>query len=300
MSYESRTVARLIAVALLVFLLGLPAIASSQPSYQVRFANAQSVIRAHEPAIVSWEQQSQISLAIGLTIVALGIGIGVLQTLTGRWTKPATLSAGALIAVMAALNTTLFDSDARTLSAQAREGHRLIASAERFIAFAPSLSTDEDREAALGYIQQSAEALALLSGGGSKGRPIASADQSTSVFPSPFTTLYAAGGGCACASPDHQDTAESRYFCGQGTAKSLTDARAAATEEALARATMTFQKGLSKSAGGDLTSYLRGVSAEVAACPVSGIRGFTIFVLLRVPTTLTNMGAQQAFNPPGR
>lgn len=281
MSHEARSVARLVAAVLLVFLLGLPAMASADPSYQVRFASAERVIRAHESAILSWEQQSHAAIAIGLTIAALGIAIGVLQTLHGRWTKPATLAIGVLITAISATNWTFFDGDATTLSARAREGRRLIASADRFIAFAPSLQTNEDRDEALGYIQQSAEALALLSGGGSKGRPIASA--AASAFPSPFTTLYASGGGCACGMEDQRDTDAQIYFCGQGTATSLADARAAATEEALAQA------------GVAPASYLRTVATEVAACPVSGRKGFTMFVLLRVPTTLTNTSAQQAF-----
>lgn len=284
MSHEARSVARLVAAVLLMFLLGLPAIASADPSYQVRFANAERVIRAYEPAIVSWERQSHIAVAIGLTIAALGIAIGVLQTLNGRWTKPATLVTGALIAAVSTANWTFFDGDATTLSARAREGRRLIASADRFIAFGPSLTTDEDREEALGYIQQSAEALALLSGGGFEGRPVAST--AASALPSPFTTLYAAGGGCACAMEDQRDTDAEIYICGQGTAASLAEARLEATEEALAQA------------GVAPASYLRSVATEVAACPVSGRKGFTMFVLLRVPTTLTNTSAQQAFISP--
>ena len=283
MSHEARSVARLLAAILLVFLLGLPAMASADPSYHVRFANAESVIRAHQPIIRSWEQQSYIAVAIGLTIAALGIAIGVLQAMNGRWTKPVTMAIAVLITAIAAINWTFFDGAARTLSARAREGRRLIASADRFIAFAPSLSTDQDLEEALGYIQQSADALALLSDVGSKGRPIASAG--ASVFPSRFTTLYAAGSGCACAAPDQRNTSEDLYFCGQGTAKSLADARAAATEEALARA------------GVAPVSYLRDVATEVAGCPVGGTSGFTMFVLLRVPATLTNTFAQHAVNP---
>jgi hypothetical protein len=284
MSHEARSIARLVAAVLLVLLLGLPAMASADPSYQARFASAERVIRAHEPTIVSWEQRSHIAVAIGLAIATLGIAIGVLQTLNGRWTKPATLVIGALITAISAANWTLFDGDATTLSARAREGRRLIASADRFIAFAPSLATDEDREEVLGYIQQSAESLAVLSGGGSKGRPVASA--AASAFPSPFTTLYAAGGGCACAMADQRDTDTERYICGQGTATSLAEARAEATDEALAQA------------GVAPVSYLRNVATEVAACPVSGRKGFTMFVLLRVPTTLTNTSAQQAFISP--
>ena len=298
MSYEARSVARLVAAILLVFLLGLPAIASAQSSYQDRFAKAESVIRAHEPIVTSWEQQSQITSAIGLTIAALGIAVVVLQSLDGRWARPVTFVAGALIAALAVLSTTSFNGDPGLLIAKAREGRALIASASRFIALAPALPTDEDREEALGYVQQSAEALALLAGGGSKGRPIAVADRSTSVFSSPFATLYASGGGCACAAQDQHDTAAYSFFCGQGTAQSLAEARAAATEEALAQASMALQKGQSKSPAGDLAAYLRGVSAEVAACPVSGTRRFTMFVLVRVPTILTSAGALQAFNPP--
>jgi hypothetical protein len=298
MSYEARSVARLVAAVLLVFLLGLPAFASAQSTYQDRFAKAENVIRAHEPIVASWEQDSQITLAMGLTIAALGIAVIVLQSLPGRRARPATLAAGALVAVMALLSTTFFNRDAGLPNARAREGRTLIASAGRFIALAPSLPTDRDREEALGYIQQSAEALALLASGGSKGRPIATANQSSSAFPSPFATLYAAGSGCACAALAQPDTSAYRYFCGQGTAPSLTDARAAATEEALAQANMAVRKGQSKLPAGDLASYLRGVSAEVAACPIGGTRGFTMFVLLRVPTILTSASAQQAFNPP--
>lgn len=282
MSHEARSVARLIAAILLVFLLGLPAMASADPSYEVRFANAERVIRAHEPAISSWEQQSHVAVAIGLTIAALGLAIGVLQTVNRRWTKPVTLAIGVLITAISVLNWTFLDSDAATLSARAQEGRRLIASADRFIAFAPLLQTDEDREEALGYIQQSAEALAQLSRGGSGGRPVASA---AAALASPFTTLYAAGGGCACAATDHRATTDDLYLCGQGTARSLAEARAAATQEALAQA------------GVAPASYLRSVATEVAACPVSGRKGFTMFVLVRVPATLTNTFAQYAFTP---
>jgi hypothetical protein len=298
MSYEARRIARLVAAILLVFLLYLPAIASAQSSYQVRFAKAENTIRTHEPTITWWEQQSKITLGIGLTIVVLGIATGVLQALTRPWTRPATLVVGALVTAMTAINTTFFDGDYKTLMNRAREGRTLIALADRFIALAPSLPTDGDREEALGYIQESAEALAVLVGGGSKGRPIAATDQSTSMFPSPFATLYAAGGGCGCAVLSRQDTASYRYFCGQGTARSLGDARIAATEEALTQASIALQKTHSKPPAGEVTSYLRSVSSEVAACPLSAAKGFTMFVVLRVPTTLTTQAAQQAFIRP--
>ena len=70
MPYEVRQIARLVAAILLVFLLGLPALASAQSSYHVRFAKAENTIRTHEPTITWWEQQSKITLGIGLTIVA--------------------------------------------------------------------------------------------------------------------------------------------------------------------------------------------------------------------------------------
>ena len=76
MPYEPRSIARLVAAVLLVFLLGLPAIASAQSSYQVRFAKAENTIRTHEPTITWWEQQSQLTLGLGLAIVALGIATG--------------------------------------------------------------------------------------------------------------------------------------------------------------------------------------------------------------------------------
>ena len=65
MSHEARSIARLVAAVLLVLLLGLPAMASADPSYQARFASAERVILAHEPTIVSWEQRSHIAVAIG-------------------------------------------------------------------------------------------------------------------------------------------------------------------------------------------------------------------------------------------
>ena len=300
MSYGvARRVVRLfVAAALLVFVLGLPAIASAQSSYQVRFAKAENTIRTHEPTITWWEQQSRITLGIGLTIVALGIATGVLQALTRPWTKPATLVVGALVTALSAVNTTFFDGDYKTLMNRAREGRTLIGLADRFIALAPSLPTDSDREEALGYIQESAEALAQLVGGGSKGRPIATPETSTSIFRSPFLTLFAAGGECGCDALRQPDTAAYRYFCGEGTAKSLTEARMMATANAVSRASRALQRAQSQSPTGELTSYLRSVSAEVAACPVSGPKGFTMFVLLRVPTTLTTANAQQAFVRP--
>jgi hypothetical protein len=297
MSYEAaRRVVRLfVAATLLMLVLGVPAIASAQSSYQVRFAKAESTIRTHEPTITWWEQQSQITLGIGLTIVVLGIATGVLQALSKPWTRPTTLVVGALVTALTAINTTFFDGDYKTLMNRAREGRTLIGLADKFIALAPSLPTDGDREEALGYIQESAEALAQLVGGGSKGRPVASVDQSTSVFRSPFATLFAAGAGCGCAALRQQDTSTYRYFCGEGTAKSLSEARRMATENAVAQATRSVQKTQSQSSSADLTVYLRSVSSEVAACPVSVVKGFTMFVVLRVPTTLTSIGAQQAF-----
>ena len=90
MSHEAacRVVRLFLAATLLILALGLPAIASAQSSYQVRFAKAESTIRTHEPTIAWWEQQSQITLGIGLTIVGLGIATGVLQALTRPWTRP--------------------------------------------------------------------------------------------------------------------------------------------------------------------------------------------------------------------
>lgn len=54
----------------------------------------------------------------------------------------------------------------------------------------------------------------------------------------------------------------------------------------------------SQSTEADRTAYLRSVSSEVAACPVSVVKGFTMFVVLRMPTTLTSLAAQQAFVRP--
>ena len=71
-----------------------------------------------------------------------------------------------------------------------------------------------------------------------------------------------------------------------------------ATENAVAQATKSLQKTQSQSSSADLTAYLRSVSSEVAACPVRVVKGFTMFVVLRVPTTLTSSGAQQAFVRP--
>ena len=299
MSHEAacRVVRLFLAATVLVLALGLPATASAQ-SYQVRFAKAENMIRTHEPTITWWEQQSRLTLTIGLTIVALGIATGVLQALSKPWTRPTTLVVGALVTALTAINTTFFDGDYKTLMTRVREGRTLISSADKFIELAPSLSTDDDREEALGYIQESAEALAQLVGGGSKGRAVATADQSTSAFPSPFATLFAAGPDCGCAALRQPDTSAYRYFCGEGTAKSLSEARTTATESAVAQATRSLQRTQSQSKSADLTAYLRSVSSEVAACPVSVVKGFTMFVLLRVPTTLTSTAAQEAFVRP--
>jgi hypothetical protein len=299
MSYEARRTARIVAAVLLVFLLSLPAMAAAQSSYQVRFAKAENTIRTHAPTITWWEHQSRITLGLGLTIVALGIATGVLQALTRPWTRPATLVVGALVTAMTAVNTTFFDGDYKTLMNRAREGRTIIAGADRFIALAPSLPTDGDREEALRYIQESAQALALLVGGGAKGRSVADADQLVSIIPSPFATLFAAGGSaCGCAAFRQQDTPAYRYFCGQGTARSLSEARKAATEEAVAQATLALQKARAQASPADLTSYVRTVASEVGACPVSSAKGFRMFVLLRVPTTLASQNAQQAFVRP--
>ena len=292
--FACRPAGLFVAAGVLVLALGLPAIASAQ-SYQVRFAKAENMIRTHEPTITWWEQQSKLTLGIGLTIVALGIATGVLQALTKPWTRPTTLVAGALVTALTAINTTFFDGDYKTLMNRAREGRTLIGFADKFIALAPSLPTDGDREEALGYIQESAEALAQLVGGGSKGRAVATGDQSISAFGSPFATLFAAGPDCGCGALKQQDTPAYRYFCGEGTAVSLSEARRAATDSALTQATRTLQKTEPQSILMDLTAYLRRVSSEVAACPVSVSKGFTMFVLLRVPTALTSIAAQQAF-----
>jgi hypothetical protein len=293
-----RVVQLFVAANVLAFALAIPAVASAQSSYQVRFAKAENTIRAHEPIITWWEQQSRISLGIGLTIVALGIATGVLQALTKPWTRPATLVVGALVTALTAVNTTFFDADYKTLMNRAREGRTLIGLADRFIKLAPSLSTDSDREEALGYIQESAESLAQLAGGGSKGRPVATGSQSMSLFGSPFATLFAAGPACGCDGLRQQDTAAYRYFCGQGTGKSLGEARMNATENAVMLASTALQKAQSQWSSGELVSYLRSVSAEVAACPVPISSGFTMFVVVRVPSRLTTASAQQAFVRP--
>jgi hypothetical protein len=287
--------------ALFVCVLALPAIASTQaqPSYQVRFVKAENTIRVHEPKITWWEQQSQITLGIGLTIVALGIATGVLQALTRPWTKPVTLVVGALVTALTAVNTTFFDGDYKTLADRASEGRSLVEQADRFIALAPSLTSDGDREEALRYIQETAEALAQLAAGGSKGRPVEAVRQSTRL-PSFASTLFAAGPQCGCAALKQQDTEAYRYFCGEGTATSLSEARKSATENAVMQANTALQRSPRQAVAGDLLSYVRSVSSEVAACPRSGSKGFTMFVVLRVPSTLTSPVAQQAFVRPAQ
>lgn len=300
MSHEAaRRAARLFAAAALLIILALPAVAGAQSSYQVRFAKAENTIRTHEPTISWWEQQSTITLGIGLTIVALGIATGVLQALSRPWTKPATLVVGALVTALTAVNTTFFDGDYKTLLGRAREGRSLIGQADTFIKLAPSLTNDGDREEALRYIQESAESLAQLVGGGSKGRPVVATSQSTWRVPSLFTTVFAAGGGaCGCDVLKQPDTEAYRYFCGEGTAKSLSEARKIATENALGYANASLPRSASRSSSGDWSSYIRSVASEVAACPTSGPKGLTMFVLLRVPSTLTSPMAQQAFVRP--
>ena len=301
MSHEAaRRTARLFVAAALLIVLALPVFAAAQSqssSYQVRFAKAENTIRTHEPTIMWWEQQSTITLGIGLTIVALGIATGVLQALSRPWTKPATLVVGALVTALTAVNTTFFDGDYKTLLGRAREGRSLIGQAETFIKLAPSLTNDSDREEALRYIQESAESLAQLVGGGSKGRPVVATSQSTWRVPSLFTTVFAAGGACGCDVLKKQDTEAYRYFCGEGTAKSLSEARKIATESALGYASGSVARSTSQSSG-DWSSYIRSVASEVAACPTSGPKGLTMFVLLRVPSTLTSPMAQQAFVRP--
>ena len=298
MSHEAaRRTARLFVAAALLIFLALPAVAAAQSSYQVRFAKAENTIRTHEPTISWWEQQSTITLGIGLTIVALGIATGVLQALSRPWTRPATLVVGALVTALTAVNTTFFDGDYKTLLGRAREGRSLIGQADTFIKLAPSLDSDSDREEALRYIQESAESLAQLVGGGSKGRPVVATSPSAWRVPSLFTNLLAAGVACGCESLKQQDTAAYRYFCGEGTAKSLSDARKIATENALGSAYGSLRRSASQSSG-DWSSYVRSVASEVAACPTSGPKGFTMFVVLRVPSTLTSPMAQQAFVRP--
>ena len=294
-----RAVRPFVLAAVLLCVLALPAIAAAQAqaSYQVRFAKAENTIRVHEPTITWWEQQSQITLGIGLTIVTLGIATGVLQALTRPWTKPVTLVVGALVTALTAVNTTFFDGDYKTLANRATEGRSLVKQADRFIALAPSLTTDGDREEALRYIQETAEALAQLAGGGSKGRPVAAIAQSTRL-PSFVSTLFAAGPVCGCDALKQDDTDAYRYFCGEGTAKSLSEARKLATENAIIQANSGLQQSSRKAAAADLQSYLRSVSSEVAACPRTGPKGFTMSVVVRVPSTLTSPVAQQAFVRP--
>jgi hypothetical protein len=291
-----RAVRPVVLAALLVCVLALPSLAAAQASYQVRFAKAENTIRSQEPRITWWQQQSHITLGIGLTIVALGIATGVLQGLTKPWTRPATLAVGALVTALTAINTTFFDGDYKTLANRASEGRLLIEQADRFIALAPSLATDGDREEALRYIQETAEALAQLAGGGAKGRPVAPAGESISRFPSLFPTVFAIGPACGCDALKLPDTGEYRYFCGEGTAASLSDARKAATENAVVQANAALQR--TQSVAGDVLSYVRSVSSEVAACPRTGPKGLTMFVVLRVPSTLTSQVAQQAFVRP--
>src|SRR5262245_46852969 len=165
MPFETRTVARLVAAILLMFLFGLPAMAAPAASpYDARFAHAEHLVRTYQPAIAEWERQSQISFGLGLAIAALSMATGLLQLVGRRWTRPATVVFAASIASLAVVNVTRVDGGSSALDARAREGRMLVASAERFIALAPFLPTDADREDALRYLRHNAEALAVLHG----------------------------------------------------------------------------------------------------------------------------------------
>jgi cell division protein FtsW (lipid II flippase) len=143
MFYEARAVARLIAALLLVLLLGLPVIASAASPYDARFAYAGNVVHAYEPTITGWEHQSHVSFAVSVTIAAFGLAIVCLQIPGRRWTRPATLVIGALVAALA-VHTTFFYGDPRTLEGTARSlpDARVAATHEALAKTARSLRAD--------------------------------------------------------------------------------------------------------------------------------------------------------------
>jgi hypothetical protein len=202
---------------------------------------------------------------------------------------------------MTAVNTTFFDGDYKTLSGRAQEGRRLIRSADRWINEAKQMKTDADREAALFYVQKNARDLAELVAGGRKGGELA-APEGAHVALLPFATVFAAAqSGCDCANLAQKDAVTYRYFCGRGVGGSLTEARVVATQAAVEQAASALQKNATVTAQTrnreSLSAYVRRVATEVDACPSKASNGFTMYVLLRIPVTMTTSAAQVAFAP---
>jgi hypothetical protein len=306
-AHPTRRATLLLAFAtVLVIGAAIAPVASAQDaaSYEIRVAKAEDTVSTHASRITRWERQALLTMIIGVVVVLLGSMTAILQGISRPWTKTATVIVGALVTSMTVINSTFFDADYKTLSRRSEEGRSLLASADRWLTHARSLKLDVDREEALRYLLKIAEALAELDAGGQKGRPLAQSSESSTTRYFQLTTLFAAGPGCGCTALQRKDDGMYKFFCGQGTAESLSEARARATEDAVRQAVQSLQRssqrGAASPTGESLTAYIRSVASEVDACPIGGSSRVSIYVLLRIPAMLTTQKAQEAFAAPAK
>jgi hypothetical protein len=275
------------------------------PSYPMRFQSAAVKLRECELAVSDWRRQALLSGILLGAIAVFGGATAVIQGLQKPWTKTATVVLGAIVSTVTVVNTAAMDGDFKTLNRRANGGKRLVVTAGDWLQGKDSVTTDDDRDLILQEVEKRITAFWQLS---TDQQQPQSAGQSGSLFePVAYAATPAAieqrSPACGCLQA-YDPSPQFVYFCGTGTGKSLTEAKAAATSRALTEANNALRDNVKQTSqsGSDsaFNAYVRRVASEADSCARPGRGQYESAVLLRVARALASPEAQTAFVPAAR
>jgi len=286
-----------LAASLFALLFAAAAFAQT-PSYEFRFQSAGVKIRECESTVGDWKLQALIA-GILLGVIALsGATTAAIQGVKRPWRKRVTVALGAIVSLVSVISTATLDGDFKTLNRRARDGDRLVKTADDWLQGRDTVKTDDDRDVILQEIEKRIKAFWQLATeqhdtqGQTQGALF-----ETVVYAEPAAGLQSSG--CGCLQP-YAPNRSYMFFCGTATAGSVGEARSAAGARAFAEATRALSQNpqqTAQSRAGGLDAYVRRVAAEADSC-VRPARGqYTAAVLLRVARALASPEAQTAFVP---
>ncbi len=103
----------------------------------------QRVVNDKEQEVGDWERQARFQMALVLTAGILGLIVGALQKSDKKTSRAATAALGAAMSALTLINSTLFETDHRTLRAKARKARDILEETRVQLAHEPALENLE-------------------------------------------------------------------------------------------------------------------------------------------------------------
>jgi len=154
---------RILFSAILIYALLLIIVTNCPAQDDPEITVIRDILQEQVTQIDKWENKANLLVFLTILVGVLGVATGALQKIEKKWSKAATMFAGALIGLITVVNNTVFEVDHRTLRAKTVQSRKIVQDIRILLAQEINRNSEEDRQVWLNEIREKLNQLSDIS-----------------------------------------------------------------------------------------------------------------------------------------